>query len=112
VLGFQVTAQWNSLDRPAELDSSNDMRGDERFVDDGDVITAAGISAGIAGESSALTEVRGLRLRSPNRSYIGRPSSIGNFPDSLFRLSSGWVAMGESFGVFDGCRGFGQLQAS
>ncbi|NYH80877.1 transcriptional regulator GlxA family with amidase domain [Actinopolyspora biskrensis] len=34
-------------DRPAELDPSVDVRGEQRFVDDGDVITAAGVSAGI-----------------------------------------------------------------
>jgi transcriptional regulator GlxA family with amidase domain len=42
-----ATTHWGSLDRLAELDPSIDVRPDERFVDDGDVVTSAGISAGI-----------------------------------------------------------------
>jgi transcriptional regulator GlxA family with amidase domain len=42
-----ATTHWASLDKLAELDSSIDVRREERFVDDGDVITSAGISAGI-----------------------------------------------------------------
>lgn len=42
-----ATTHWASLDRLAELDPTIDVRGDERFVDDGDIITASGVSAGI-----------------------------------------------------------------
>lgn len=42
-----ATTHWRSLDLLASLDRSIDVRDDERFVDDGDVITAAGVSAGI-----------------------------------------------------------------
>ena len=42
-----ATTHWASLDRLAALDPSIDVRRDERFVDDGDLITSAGISAGI-----------------------------------------------------------------
>jgi transcriptional regulator GlxA family with amidase domain len=42
-----ATSHWASLDRLAELDPTIDVRRDDRFVDDGDVVTAAGISAGI-----------------------------------------------------------------
>ncbi|NDL56037.1 DJ-1/PfpI family protein [Phytoactinopolyspora mesophila] len=42
-----ATTHWASLDRLAELDSTIDVRRDERFVDDGDVVTSAGVSAGI-----------------------------------------------------------------
>jgi transcriptional regulator GlxA family with amidase domain len=42
-----ATTHWASLDLLAELDPSIDVRRDERFVDDGDIVTAAGISAGI-----------------------------------------------------------------
>jgi len=45
--GRRATTHWNSLDRIAEIDPTIDVRSDERFVDDGDTITAAGISAGI-----------------------------------------------------------------
>lgn len=42
-----ATTHWASLDTLAELDPTIDVRTDERFVDDGDVITSAGVSAGI-----------------------------------------------------------------
>ena len=42
-----ATTHWSSLDLLAELDPTIDVRPDERFVDDGDVVTSAGISAGI-----------------------------------------------------------------
>ncbi len=42
-----ATTHWASLDLLARLDPSIDVRRDERFVDDGDVVTSAGISAGI-----------------------------------------------------------------
>jgi transcriptional regulator GlxA family with amidase domain len=42
-----ATTHWGSLDRLAELDPTIDVRPDDRFVDDGDVVTSAGISAGI-----------------------------------------------------------------
>lgn len=42
-----ATTHWASLDLLAELDPTIDVRRGERFVDDGDVVTAAGISAGI-----------------------------------------------------------------
>lgn len=45
--GRPATTHWSTLDRLAELDPSIDVRPDDRFVDDGDVITAAGVSAGI-----------------------------------------------------------------
>lgn len=45
--GRPATSHWGALDRLAELDTSIQVRPDERFVDDGDLITSAGISAGI-----------------------------------------------------------------
>jgi transcriptional regulator GlxA family with amidase domain len=42
-----ATTHWASLDLLAELDPTIDVRRDQRFVDDGDTITAAGVSAGI-----------------------------------------------------------------
>lgn len=44
--GRPATTHWLSLDVLAELDPTIDVRRDERFVDDGDVITSAGVSAG------------------------------------------------------------------
>lgn len=42
-----ATTHWGSLERLGELDPSIEVRPDDRFVDDGDVITSAGVSAGI-----------------------------------------------------------------
>ena len=45
--GRAATTHWQTLDLLASLDPSIDVRPDARYVDDGDVITAAGVSAGI-----------------------------------------------------------------
>ena len=42
-----ATTHWASLDHLATLDPTIEVRPDDRFVDDGDVITSAGVSAGI-----------------------------------------------------------------
>jgi len=42
-----ATTHWGALDRLADIDPTIDIRRDERYVDDGDIVTAAGISAGI-----------------------------------------------------------------
>lgn len=69
--GRRATSHWGALERLAELDPTIDIRPDDRFVDDGDVITSAGISAGIdmalhlvarlAGEERARTVRRGIQ---------------------------------------------------
>ena len=45
--GRPATTHWASLDTLAQLDPTIDVRPEERFVDHGDIITSAGISAGI-----------------------------------------------------------------
>ncbi len=45
--GRPATTHWENLDLLASLGNGIDVRGDGRFVDDGNVITAAGVSAGI-----------------------------------------------------------------
>jgi len=45
--GRPATTHWHELDTLAALDPTIDVRRNERFVDDGDMITAAGVSAGI-----------------------------------------------------------------
>ena len=52
-----ATTHWASLQELAELDPSIEIRPNDRFVDDGDVVTSAGISAGI---DMALRLVRRL----------------------------------------------------
>jgi transcriptional regulator GlxA family with amidase domain len=57
-----ATTYWGSLDLLRELDPSIDVRKDDRFVDSGEIVTAAGVSAGI---DMALHLV--ARLHSPER---------------------------------------------
>lgn len=45
--GRPATSHWASLEALAKLDPTIEVRPDDRFVDDGDVITSAGVSAGI-----------------------------------------------------------------
>ncbi len=45
--GRPATTYWGSLDRLGELGSDIRVDRESRFVDDGDVVTAAGVSAGI-----------------------------------------------------------------
>ena len=45
--GRPATTHWASLDALAGLGSNIEVRGDDRFVDSGEVVTAAGVSAGI-----------------------------------------------------------------
>jgi transcriptional regulator GlxA family with amidase domain len=45
--GRPATTHWGSLELLATLGERIDVRPDERFVDDGDIVTAAGVSAGI-----------------------------------------------------------------
>ncbi|MDX3746438.1 DJ-1/PfpI family protein [Streptomyces sp. AK08-02] len=45
--GRPATTHRNYLDKLAEIDPSVDVRARERYVDDGDIITSAGVSAGI-----------------------------------------------------------------
>jgi transcriptional regulator GlxA family with amidase domain len=45
--GRPATTHWSTLELLATLDETIEGRPDDRFVDDGDVITAAGVSAGI-----------------------------------------------------------------
>ncbi|MFI6167972.1 DJ-1/PfpI family protein [Nocardia sp. NPDC051052] len=60
--GRPATTHWKSLDRLAELDPTIQVDAEQRYVDDGDIITSAGVSAGI---DMALHLVR--RLASAER---------------------------------------------
>jgi transcriptional regulator GlxA family with amidase domain len=60
--GLPATTHWGSLEALGQLGTGIDVRPDERFVDTGQVITAAGVSAGI---DMALHLV--ARLHSPER---------------------------------------------
>lgn len=60
--GRPATTHWASLDLLRSLGREIDVRPDDRYVDDGEVVTAAGVSAGI---DMALHLV--ARLQSPER---------------------------------------------
>jgi transcriptional regulator GlxA family with amidase domain len=45
--GRPATTHWSALELLKELDPTIEVRGDDRWVDDGDIITSAGVSAGI-----------------------------------------------------------------
>jgi transcriptional regulator GlxA family with amidase domain len=60
--GRPATTHWGSLDHLGRLGTGVEVRPDDRFVDTGDVVTAAGVSAGI---DMALHLV--ARLHSPER---------------------------------------------
>ena len=60
--GLPATTHWASLELLPTLGNEIEVRPDDRFVDTGDVITAAGVSAGI---DMALHLV--ARLHSPER---------------------------------------------
>ena len=42
-----ATTHWASLETLTEIDPTIDVRPDDRWVDDGDIVTASGVSAGI-----------------------------------------------------------------
>ncbi len=45
--GKTATTHWASVERMAQTYSMTHVRGDARFVDEGDIVTSAGVSAGI-----------------------------------------------------------------
>jgi transcriptional regulator GlxA family with amidase domain len=55
--GRRATTHWATLDGLRDLTPQTDVRADERVVDEGEIITAAGVSAGI---DMALHVVRRL----------------------------------------------------
>jgi transcriptional regulator GlxA family with amidase domain len=65
-----ATTHWGSLDLLVELDPTIDVRPDERFVDDGDVITAAGVSAGIDMALHLVDRLAGTTRAREVRRYI------------------------------------------
>lgn len=73
--GRPATSHWASLGMLADLDPTIDVRGEERFVDDGDVITAAGVSAGIDMALHLVARLAGVdRAREVRRGIQYDPS--------------------------------------
>jgi transcriptional regulator GlxA family with amidase domain len=65
-----ATTHWASLDHLGEIDPTIDVRRDERFVDDGDIITAAGVSAGIDMALHLIVRFAGTDRAREVRRYI------------------------------------------
>jgi transcriptional regulator GlxA family with amidase domain len=75
--GRPATTHWASLEQLRELEPTVIARPDDRFVDDGDLITAAGISAGIDMALHLVARLAGVeRARAVRRGiqYDPRPS--------------------------------------
>ena len=68
--GRPATTHWASLDRLRALDPSIEVRPDDRYVDDGDVITAAGVSAGIEMALHLVDRLAGTDRAREVRRYI------------------------------------------
>jgi transcriptional regulator GlxA family with amidase domain len=68
--GRPATTHWASLDLLAQLDPSIEVRREDRFVDDGDVVTSAGVSAGIDMALHVLARLAGVDRARQIRRYI------------------------------------------
>jgi transcriptional regulator GlxA family with amidase domain len=65
-----ATTYWGALDLLGDLDSSIDVRADDRFVDSGEVVTAAGVSAGIDMALHLVARLHSLDRARDVRRYI------------------------------------------
>lgn len=65
-----ATTHWASLDWLTTLDPTVDVRREDRFVDDGDMITAAGVSAGIDMALHLIVRLAGVDRAREVRRYI------------------------------------------
>jgi len=68
--GRPATTHWGSLERLASYGNDVEVRPDARFVDDGDVITAAGVSAGIDMALHLVARLDSVELARDVRRYI------------------------------------------
>ena len=68
--GRPATTHWASLDLLSRLDPTIEVRPDDRFVDDGSVITSAGISAGIDMALHLVGRLAGAERARQVRRYI------------------------------------------
>jgi transcriptional regulator GlxA family with amidase domain len=65
-----ATTWWGRLDMLAELDPSIEVRPDDRFVDSGEVVTAAGVSAGIDMALHLVARLHSVERAREVRRYI------------------------------------------
>jgi transcriptional regulator GlxA family with amidase domain len=65
-----ATTWWGSLDNLAELDPTIEVRPDDRFVDSGEIVTAAGVSAGIDMALHLVARLHSVERAREVRRYI------------------------------------------
>jgi putative intracellular protease/amidase/ribonuclease HI len=68
--GRPATTHWGSLEALADLDPTIDVRRDERWVDDGDIVTSSGVSAGIDMALGLVQRLAGTERARQVRRYI------------------------------------------
>ncbi|HET9507804.1 MAG TPA: DJ-1/PfpI family protein [Gaiellaceae bacterium] len=65
-----ATTWWGRVDTLAELDPTIDVRPDDRFVDSGEIVTAAGVSAGIDMALHLVARLHSVERAREVRRYI------------------------------------------
>ena len=65
-----ATTHWSAFEWVAGLDPTIELRPDERFVDDGEIITAAGVSAGIDMALHLVARLHSVERAKEVRRYI------------------------------------------
>jgi transcriptional regulator GlxA family with amidase domain len=68
--GRPATTHWSALNLLSDADPSIEVRPDDRFVDDGDVVTSAGVSAGIDMALHLVKRLTGRDRAASVRRYI------------------------------------------
>jgi transcriptional regulator GlxA family with amidase domain len=68
--GRPATTHWASLDKLAALGHDVHVRPDDRFVDDGNIVTSAGVSAGIDMALHLVDRLAGVEHARAVRRYI------------------------------------------
>ena len=68
--GRPATTHWGSLEKLGGLGSGIRVDADARFVDDGDVVTAAGVSAGIDMALHLIARLESVEQAQEVRRYI------------------------------------------
>jgi transcriptional regulator GlxA family with amidase domain len=68
--GRPATTYWAQLELLASLGRDIDVRSEDRFVDDGDVVTAAGVSAGIDMALHLVARLHSVERAREVRRYI------------------------------------------
>jgi transcriptional regulator GlxA family with amidase domain len=68
--GRPATTHWGSLHTLAEIDPTIEVRPDDRYVDDGNIVTASGVSAGIDMALHLVARLAGTERAREVRRYI------------------------------------------